>query len=108
MTDYDGNYQLGNGYFPSLKLSILNTEAPELKIQIKVFPNPVAEAIFISHPTQQNFDVLVTDISGKQILKTAHQNLQPLSLQHLTAGTYFIKVTTKNLPQTNTYKIIKQ
>ena len=41
MTDEDGSYQLGNGYYPSLDLSTLNTETPELQLQVKVYPNPV-------------------------------------------------------------------
>ena len=73
MTDEDGSYQLGNGYYPSLDLSTLNTESPELQLQVKVFPNPVAEAIFITHPTEQFFEVNITDINGKQILQTGHQ-----------------------------------
>ena len=28
MTDEDGSYQLGNGYYPSLDLSTLNIESP--------------------------------------------------------------------------------
>ena len=108
MTDEDGTYQLGNGYYPSLNLSALNTETPELQLQVKVFPNPTKEVIYITHPTEQFFDVRITDISGKQILQTAHQKEQPLSVQTLTTGTYFITVTTKESKQTNTYKIIKQ
>jgi hypothetical protein len=108
MTDEDGSYQLGNGYYPSLDLSTLNTESPELKLQVKVFPNPTTEAIYITHPTEQFFEVRIADISGKQILQIAHQKQQPLSVQTLTTGTYFIKVTTKESKQTNTYKIIKQ
>ena len=108
MTDEDGSYQLGNGYYPSLDLSTLNTESPELQLQVKVFPNPVAEAIFITHPTEQFFEVNITDINGKQILQTQYQKQQPLSVQTLTTGTYFITVTTKDSKQTNTYKIIKQ
>jgi hypothetical protein len=108
MTDEDGSYQLGNGYYPSLDLSTLNTESPELQLQVKVFPNPVAEAIFITHPTEQFFEVAITDISGKQILQTQYQKKQPLSVQTLTTGTYFITVTTKDSKQTNTYKIIKK
>ena len=108
MTDEDGTYQLGNGYYPSLNLSTLNTETPELQLQVKVFPNPTKEVIYITHPTEQSFDVRITDISGKQILQTAHQKEQPLSVQTLTTGTYFITVTTKESKQTNTYKIIKQ
>ena len=108
MTDEDGSYQLGNGYYPSLDLSTLNTESTELKLQVKVFPNPTKEVIYITHPTENLFEVKVTDVSGKQILQTAYQTPQPLSIQNLTTGTYFITVTTKDSKQTNTYKIIKQ
>jgi hypothetical protein len=108
MTDEDGSYQLGNGYYPSLNLSTLNTETPELRLQVKVFPNPTKEVIYITHPTEQFFDVRITDISGKQILQTAHQKQQPLNVQTLSTGTYFITVTTKESKQSNTYKIIKQ
>ena len=108
MTDEDGSYQLGNGYYPSLDLSTLNTESPELQLQVKVYPNPVTEAIYITHPTEQSFEVRITDVNGKQILQTQHQKQQPLSVQTLTTGTYFITVTTKESKQTNTYKIIKK
>ena len=108
MTSEDGSIQLGNGYYPSLDLSTLNTQSPELKLQVKVYPNPVAEAIYITHPTEQFFEVRITDISGKQILQTAHQRQQPLNIQSLTSGTYLLTVTTKDSKQTNTYKIIKQ
>ena len=108
MTDEDGGVQLGNGYYPSLDLSTLNTESRELQLQVKVYPNPVTEAIIITHPTEQFFEVRISDINGKQILQTAHQKQQPLSVQTLTTGTYFITVTTKDSKQTNTYKIIKK
>ena len=108
MTSEDGSIQLGNGYYPSLDLSTLNTETPELQLQVKVYPNPVTEVIYITHPTEQFFEVKITDVSGKQILQTAHQKQQPLSVQTLTTGTYFITVTTKESKQTNTYKIIKK
>ena len=108
MTDEDGTFQLGNGYYPSLDLSTLNTETPELQLQVKVYPNPTKEVIYITHPTEQFFEVRITELSGKQILQTAHQKQQPLNVQTLTTGTYFITVTTKESKQTNTYKIIKK
>ncbi|MDA9875779.1 T9SS type A sorting domain-containing protein [Flavobacteriaceae bacterium] len=108
MTDEDGSYQLGNGYYPSLDLSTLNSDTPELQLQVKVFPNPATEVIYITHPTEQLFEVAITDISGKQILQTLHQKERHLSVQTLTTGTYFITVTTKESKQTNTYKIIKK
>lgn len=108
MTSENSNIQLGNGYYPSLNLSTLNTESPELQLQVKVFPNPTKEVIYITHPTEQFFEVRISDVSGKQILQIAHQKQQPLSVQTLSTGTYLVTVTTKDSKQTNTYKIIKQ
>ena len=108
MTAEDGSLYLGNGYYPSLTLETLTAETPAIQLEIKVFPNPVTEVIYITHPTELFFEIRITDISGKQILETAHQKQQPLSVQNLTTGTYFITVTTKESKQTNTYKIIKK
>ena len=108
MTSEDGSIQLGNGYYPSLDLSTLNTQSPELKLKVKVYPNPTTESIFITHPTEQFFEVKITDISGKQILQTTHQRQQPLNVQSLTSGTYLVTVTTKDSKQINTYKVIKK
>ncbi|MDC1266155.1 T9SS type A sorting domain-containing protein [Flavobacteriaceae bacterium] len=108
MTSEDGSVQLGNGYYPSLDLEALSVENPSLHLNLKVFPNPVTETLFITHPTEQFFEVQITDISGKLLLQTAHQKQQPLSVQNLSSGTYFVTVTTKDSKQTNTYKIIKK
>ena len=108
MTDEDGTKQLGNGYYPSLDLTSLSIETTELDLKIRVFPNPATELIYITHPTEQFFEVAITDVVGKQILKKAHQKQQPLSFQTLTTGTYFVTVKTKDSKQSNTYKIIKQ
>ena len=69
MTDEDGSYQFGNGYYPSLDLSTLNTESPELQLQVKVFPNPATEVIYVNHPTEQFFEVAITDVSGNKSYK---------------------------------------
>jgi hypothetical protein len=108
MTDEDATYQLGNGYYPPLDLSTLSTESTELTLQVKLYPNPVTAALFITHPTEQDFDIIISDINGKQIINTQYQNQQHLNVQTLKTGTYLVKVTTKDSKQTNTYKIIKK
>ena len=108
MTSEDGSIQLGNGYYPSLDLSTLTTETPELKLQVKVFPNPVTELLFISHPTEQRFEVMITDMTGKELLNTTYQNEQPLRFQNFTSGTYFVTVITDISKEANSYKIIKK
>ena len=108
MTSEDGSIQLGNGYYPSLDLEALSVENPSLHLNLKVFPNPVTEALFISHPTATQFKLNITSITGKQLFSGTHQKRQPFSMQSYRSGVYLITVTTLKNNQSNTYKIIKQ
>ena len=111
MTDDGITHQIANGYHSSLDASVFITlisGSHDLQLEIRVFPNPASEAIFITHPTAQFFDVSITDVGGKQMLYTKHPKEQPLSLQNFVSGVYFVRVTTKDSKQTNTYKILKQ
>ena len=108
MTDEDGTFQLGNGYYPSLDLTPLSIEIFDLELKIKVFPNPAKEIIYVSHPTEQIFDVKIIDFSGKKIINKIYQKHQPIDIQNLNRGAYFVIVKTKDLKQNNTYKFIKK
>jgi hypothetical protein len=107
MTSEDGSIQLGNGYYPSLDLSTLNTESAELQLQVKVFPNPTTETIFITHPISNSFKVFISDLTGKVLLKKEVGKQEPINIEGYPTGTYLINVTTED-KKTNTYKIIKQ
>jgi len=108
MTDDDGSLQLGNGYYPSLNLETLSVKSPLIEIQLKVFPNPVNELLYISHPTENNFDIYLTDITGKKIFKGEVQNQYPINISQYTRGIYLLTIMTGEIKKTNTYKIIKQ
>ncbi|MDC1355766.1 T9SS type A sorting domain-containing protein [Flavobacteriaceae bacterium] len=107
MTSEDGSIQLGNGYYPSLDLSTLNTESAELQLQVKVFPNPTTETIFITHPISNSFKVFISDLTGKVLLKKEVGKQEPINIESYPTGAYLINVTTED-KKTNTYKIIKQ
>ena len=107
MTSEDGSIQLGNGYYPSLDLSTLNTESAELQLQVKVFPNPTTETIFIIHPISNSFKVFISDLTGKVLLKKEVGKQEPINIESYPTGTYLINVTTED-KKTNSYKIIKQ
>ena len=107
MTSEDGSIQLGNGYYPSLDLSTLNTESAELQLQVKVFPNPTTETIFITHPISNSFKVFITDLTGKYYYKKRWGNKNLINIQRYPTGTYLINVTAED-KKTNSYKIIKQ
>tara|TARA_B100000768_G_scaffold173565_1_gene182964 strand:- start:845 stop:1324 length:480 start_codon:yes stop_codon:yes gene_type:complete len=107
MTDDDGSLQLGNGYYSSLNLETLSVQSPLIEIKLKVYPNPVNELLYISHPTENNFDIYLTDITGKKIFKGEVQNQYPINISQYPKGIYLLTIMTGEIKQTNTYKIIK-
>ena len=52
MTSEDGSIQLGNGYYPSLDLSTLTTETPQLQLQVKVLSKS-CDRSHLYHPSHR-------------------------------------------------------
>ena len=107
MTDEDGSFQLGNGYYPSLDLSVLSIESPTTNLLVKVYPNPTKELIFITHPISNSFKVFISDLTGKVLFQKEVGKQEPINIERYPTGTYLINVTTED-KKTNSYKIIKQ
>ena len=107
MTDEDGSFQLGNGYYPSLDLSVLSIESITTNLLVKVYPNPTKEVIFITHPSSNSFKVFISDLTGKVLLQKQVGKQDPINIERYPTGTYLINVTTED-KKTNSYKIIKQ
>lgn len=71
------------------------------KIKIKLFPNPTQDILYfdITKETNEDYNVIISDISGKQLInKTiSHLNQRPqIQLGLLTVGVYFIKFKFEN------------
>jgi hypothetical protein len=107
MTAEDGSFQLGNGYYPSLDLSVLSIESPTTNLLVKVYPNPTKELIFITHPISNSFKVFISDLTGKVLFQKQVGKQEPINIERYPTGTYLINVTTED-KKTNSYKIIKQ
>ena len=107
MTAEDGSFQLGNGYYPSLYLSVLSIESPTTNLLVKVYPNPTKELIFITHPISNSFKVFISDVTGKVLFQKQVGKQEPINIEKYPTGTYLINVTTED-KKTNSYKIIKQ
>lgn len=107
MTAEDGSVQLGNGYYPSLNLSVLSIESPTTNLLVKVYPNPTKEVIFITHPSSNSFKVFISDLTGKVLFQKQVGKQEPINIESYPTGTYLINVTTED-KKTNSYKIIKQ
>lgn len=105
------DYKLGYG-IPDLQVA-LNTALASSDVaidqdNIKLFPNPTSNRIYIQFPTKESqLDISVFDILGKLVLHTViTQTNNQLDLSWISKGMYMAKIVSKN--STRSFKIIKQ
>ena len=103
-----GGNQLGNGYYPAKDVQALKIQDNVLDLQLKVYPNPTSQMLFVSHPELNSFSIQITDLNGKQIYSGAINKNQALDVSNYPQGMYLVNVENKEANKKNTYKIIKQ
>lgn len=103
-----GGNQLGNGYYPALDLQALSIEDNAMDVNLKVYPNPTSQFLFVSHPELNSFSIQIIDLNGKQIYTGTISKEQPLDVSTYSQGMYMIILGNKATNQKNTYKIIKK
>lgn len=103
-----GGNQLGNGYYPAMNLQALSLDDASLNVEIKVYPNPTSESLYVSHPEYNSFLIQIADINGKQIYAGTIEKEMPLDVSSYTQGMYLIIIENKESNKKNTYKIIKK
>ena len=103
-----GGNQLGNGYYPSMDLQVLQIEDHSLDLKIKVYPNPTSEMLYVSHPELNSFSIQITDLNGKQIYSGTIEKDQPLNVSNYAQGLYLVSIGNNATNQKNTYKILKK
>jgi hypothetical protein len=103
-----GRNQLANGYYPALNLQVLSAEDNSLEAQIKVFPNPTSQSLFVSHPELNSFSIQISDLNGKEIYSGVIAKEAPLDISNYSQGMYLVTITSKEANKKNTYKVIKK
>ena len=103
-----GGNQLGNGYYPALNLQTLSIEDNVLDVQLKVYPNPTSQSLYVSHPNMNSFGVTIVDLNGKQLYSGTINKDEPLDVSGFTQGMYVVTIENKTTNKKNTYKIIKK
>jgi hypothetical protein len=101
------NNQVSNGYHQGLNVSTLMIEDVSLDLKLIVYPNPTSNYLNVFHPNQDNFEVRITDINGKDIFLGNITKSMPIDLSNYTKGVYFVTILNKDIKLINTYKIIK-
>ena len=88
--DFDGAYE----YFPTIYIS----SSSVLDAQVIIYPNPTQGVIHFGGGKDRIFDVSITDLSGKSILKTSNSTLVEaekflnLFLPSFDSGVYLISL----------------
>ena len=103
-----GGNQLGNGYYPAMDIQALSIDDATLNVEIKVYPNPTSQSLYVSHPEYNSFLIQITDINGKQIYTGTIEKELPLDVSSYTQGMYLVTIENKETNKKNTYKIIKK
>ena len=103
-----GGNQLGNGYYPALNLQALSVEDNVLDVQLRVYPNPTSQSLYVSHPDMSSFGITIFDLNGKQLYSGTINKEEPLDVSNYTQGMYLVTLENKETQKKNTYKIIKK
>ena len=102
-----GGNQLGNGYYPALNLQALSVEDNVLDVQLKVYPNPTLQSLYVTHPEMNSFGITIVDLNGKQLYQGTINKDEPLDVSNYTQGMYMVTIENTATNKKNTYKIIK-
>jgi hypothetical protein len=103
-----GGNQLGNGYYPAMDLQALSVEDNVLDVQLRVYPNPTSQSLYVSHPDMSSFGITIVDMNGKQLYSGTINKEEPLDVSNYTQGMYLVTIENKEANKKNTYKIIKK
>jgi hypothetical protein len=103
-----GGNQLGNGYYPAMDLQALSVEDNVLDVQIKLYPNPTSQSLYVSHTELTSFGISIVDLNGKQLYSGTINKEEPLDVSNYTQGMYLVTIENKEANKKNTYKIIKK
>ena len=103
-----GGNQLGNGYYPAMDIQSLSIDDVTLNVEIKVYPNPTSQSLYVSHPELNSFGIQIVDLNGKQVYSGTISKDQPLDVSNYSQGMYLITIENKEANKKNTYKIIKK
>ena len=103
-----GGNQLGNGYYPALNLQALSVEDNVLDLQLRVYPNPTSQSLYVSHPEMSSFGITIVDLNGKQLYSGTINKEEPLDISNYIQGMYMVTIENTTTKKKNTYKIIKK
>jgi hypothetical protein len=77
-------------------------------VQLKVYPNPTSQSLFVSHSDYNSFGITIVDLNGKQLYSGTINKEEPLDVSGYMQGMYMVTVENTTTNKKNTYKILKK
>ena len=77
--------------------------------QVSLFPNPASNQINIKNPDARHLNFRILDVAGKELKNgRVTRDHEPITIDALPAGMYFVAVTDENSDNRQLLKFIKQ
>lgn len=110
--DYAGNPSFGMDKIIELKSEKVVVKTTQLAVSddMEIYPNPARKALTISCDAPMNGLLRVIDVSGKEIYRTniLSQDSHTLSVAGMEAGTYYVKLRSKDMIYTKKFMVLPQ
>ena len=88
--------------------TITRTDDPVLNRELRIYPNPGNNELTIDNDRLRSLSVQLSDVNGKVLFTTnIRQRRESISIKHLAAGIYFVKVTDLMTKKMITRQILK-
>jgi len=81
-------------------LSVTETKTPVIEPEIKLYPNPSENVIYIEGFNLVNFNYQIISVNGSILTEDNAVSGQEIDVSHLASGLYFIKINTEQYGQT--------
>jgi len=104
-----GNIHISEGFIGPDILSAVGIEDYTELSGVAVYPNPVETYLQIELPAEQDYEIYLFDLNGKQILQTGTNgsSTKQLNLEHLQTAVYMLIVVDRKNQKQKILKIQK-
>lgn len=93
-------------YWAKYSGTSLGLEQNSIKNGCVIYPNPTRSQLYVSHSQYDEFNITITDITGKLLKSTTIHSNEAIDVASFPQGLYLIQVESNK--EKNTYKFIKE
>lgn len=106
----NGNTHISEGFISPDLLQAFDIEEYTILEGVSIYPNPASSIVNIQFDDASHYQIILTDISGKQLLETSSDTdlSQQIDIQHLDRAIYFLIIKDLTNKKYKVFKLIKK